>query len=115
MSLKIEHRKMGDVTVIDLKGKMTIGAGDVQFREDVKALLDQGHSKLVLNLEGLKYMDSSGVGELVSTYTTVTNRGCHLRLSNLSGKILDLLQITQLLQVFDTYTTLDEAVESFKS
>ena len=114
MSFKIETRQVGDVTVVDLKGKMTIGAGDVQFRHEVKNLLEQGHKKLVLNMEGLKYMDSSGVGELVSTYTTVTNRGCQLKLANLSGKILDLLQITQLLQVFDTFFSVDEAVEDFK-
>ncbi len=115
MSFKIEHRRIGDVTVIDVKGKMTIGAGDIQFREDVKRLLDEGQKKLVLNLQGLKYMDSSGVGELVSTYTTVTNRGGELHLCNLSSKILDLLQITQLLQVFDTYTSLEEAVQGFQA
>lgn len=115
MSFKIETREVGDVTIIDLHGKMTIGAGDVQFREEVKKLLDEGKKKLILDLEHLKYMDSSGVGELVSTYTTVTNRGCQLKLAHLSGKILDLLQITQLLQVFDTFTNLDEALEDFQS
>lgn len=114
MSLKIEHRQVGGVAVIDLKGKMTIGAGDVQFREEVKSLLEQGGTKLVLNLEGLKYMDSSGVGELVSSFTTVTNRGGQFLLCKLSGKILDLLQITQLLQVFDTYESVDEAVAALQ-
>jgi len=99
--------------VIGVKGKMTIGSGDVQFRNEVKALIDQGHKKLVLDLSGLKYMDSSGVGELVSTYTTVTNREGKLHLANVSGKILDLLQITQLLQVFETYDSVDEAVAGF--
>ena len=113
MSLSIEYRKIDDVTIIDIKGKMTIGAGDVQFRDEIKRLLDEGHSKMVLNLEGLKYMDSSGVGELVSSYTTVTNRGSQMKLANISGKILDLLQITQLLQVFDTYENVDEAVKGF--
>ena len=113
MSLKIDTSQVGDVTVVELKGKMTIGAGDVQFRDEIKALMEKGSKKLVLDLQGLKYMDSSGVGELVSTYTTVTNRGGHLRLCKLSGKILDLLQITQLLQVFDTYETVDEAVKGF--
>jgi anti-anti-sigma factor len=115
VSFKIETRKIGDVTVIDVKGKMTIGSGDVQFRDEVKKLIDAGHNKLLLNLEGLKYMDSSGVGELVSTYTTATNRGCQLKLCHISGKILDLLQITQLLQVFDTYTNVEEAIEGFKA
>ena len=114
MTLKIEHRQVEGVTVIDLKGKMTIGAGDVQFRKEVKSLLEQGNEKLVLDLAHLKYMDSSGVGELVSTFTTVTNRGGQLLLCNLSGKILDLLQITQLLQVFDTYESVDEAVAALQ-
>ena len=113
MSLKIETRQVGDVTVIGMHGKMTIGSGDVQFREEIKAILELGQKKLVLDLAGLKYMDSSGVGELVSTYTTATNRGASLHLANISGKILDLLQITQLLQVFDTYESVDEAVKGF--
>lgn len=104
---------MGDVTVIDLKGKVTIGSGDIELRNAVTELLDAGKKKLVLNMDQLKYMDSSGVGELVSTFTTVSNRDGQLKLANLSSKIFDLLQITQLLQVFDVHTTVDEAVEDF--
>lgn len=114
MSLKIDHYTDGDVTVLNLKGKVTIGSGDVQLRNDVESLLNDGHMKLVLNLRHLKYMDSSGVGELVSTFTTVSNRGGRLSLCNLSGKILDLLQITQLLQVFDTFTNVEEAIADLK-
>jgi anti-sigma B factor antagonist len=113
VSLKITTREVGDVTVIDLKGKVTIGAGDVELRNTVTDLLDAGKKKLVLNMENLKYMDSSGVGELVSTFTTVSNREGQLKLSNLSSKIFDLLQITQLLQVFDVHQTADEAVADF--
>lgn len=113
MSLKIAERDFGDVKVLDLKGKVTIGAGDAELRGAVVDMLDKGHKKLVLNLEELKYMDSSGVGELVSSFTTATNRGGQLKLAKLSGKILDLLQITQLLQVFDVHTTVEEAVAEF--
>jgi anti-sigma B factor antagonist len=114
VSLKINTRDVGDVTVIELKGKVTIGSGDVDLRNAVHTLLDQGRKKLVLNMEELKYMDSSGVGELVSTYTTVSNRDGQLKVANLSSKILDLLQITQLLQVFDVHTSVDEAVADFE-
>lgn len=113
MSLKINTRDVGDITVIDLKGKVTIGAGDVELRDTVADLLDAGKLKLVLNMENLKYMDSSGVGELVSSFTTVSNRDGQLKLSNLSSKILDLLQITQLLQVFDVHTSVEEAIADF--
>ena len=113
MSLKINTRDVGDITVIDLKGKVTIGAGDVELRDTVADLLDAGKLKLVLNMEKLKYMDSSGVGELVSSFTTVSNREGQLKLSNLSSKILDLLQITQLLQVFDVHTSVEEAIADF--
>lgn len=113
MSLQITTREVNEVTIIDLKGKLTIGSGEAELRKTVTEALDDGKNKLVLNLESLKYMDSSGVGELVSTFTTVTNREGTLKLSGLSSKILDLLQITQLLQVFDVHTTVDEAVADF--
>lgn len=113
MSLKIDLREFGDVTVIDLRGKVTIGAGDVELRNVVSELLDSGKKKLVLNMEHLKYMDSSGVGELVSSFTTISNRQGQLKLAKLSGKIFDLLQITQLLQVFDTHETVEDAIADF--
>ena len=114
VSLKITTREKGDVTIIDLKGKVTIGSGDIELRNAVTELLDAGKLKLVLNMDQLKYMDSSGVGELVSTFTTVSNRDGQLKLANLSSKIFDLLQITQLLQVFDVHTSVDEAVADFE-
>ena len=113
MSLQITTREVNEVTVIDLKGKLTIGSGEAELRKTVSEAIDDGKKNLVLNLESLKYMDSSGVGELVSTFTTVTNREGCLKLAGLSSKILDLLQITQLLQVFDVHTTVDEAVADF--
>lgn len=110
MSFSMNHRQSGDVTIIEAKGKITIGAGDVQMRTTIKDLITQGNKKLILNLQGVKYMDSSGVGELVSTYTSVSNAGGKLVLVGVTGKILDLLQITQLLQVFEVYTSVEEAL-----
>lgn len=110
MSFSLNQRQSGDVTIIEAKGKITIGSGDVQLRTKIKDLLAQGDKKLILSLQGVKYMDSSGVGELVSTYTSVSNAGGKMVLVGVTGKILDLLQITQLLQVFEVYTSIEEAL-----
>lgn len=110
MSFSLNQRQSGDVTIIEAKGKITIGSGDVQLRTTIKDLLAQGTKKLILNLLGVKYMDSSGVGELVSTYTSVSNAGGRMVLVGVTGKILDLLQITQLLQVFEVYSSVEEAL-----
>lgn len=113
MSFSMNYRQSGDVTIIEAKGKITIGAGDVQMRTSIKDLIAQGKKKLILNLQGVKYMDSSGVGELVSTYTSVSNGGGKMVLVGVTGKILDLLQITQLLQVFEVYTSVEDALVEF--
>jgi anti-sigma B factor antagonist len=112
--MKIGRREEGDVVVIEPKGKITIGEGDVLLREEITRLLGEERKKLVLDLGGISYMDSAGVGELVSVYTSVKNRGGELKLSCLTKKIKDLLQITQLMTIFDTYETTQEAVSSFK-
>jgi anti-sigma B factor antagonist len=114
MALQIDKREVNDITIVELKGKVTIGSGDVELRDEVIQLLEDGKKKLILNLENLKYMDSSGVGELVSTFTTVSNKGGQLKLTNLSSKIFDLLQITQLLQVFDVHESVDSALQDFE-
>lgn len=111
MSLTLEQRKQGDVTIIEAKGRITIGEGDVHLRSTIKNLVEQGHKKMILDLSAVKYMDSAGVGELVSTYTSVKNGGGKLILVGVTGKILDLLQITQLLQVFEVYAKMDEALK----
>lgn len=111
--MKIETRKIEDIHILDLKGKITIGGGDVQLREEVKKMLDDGVRKILLNLQEVKYMDSSGVGELVASFTTVRNGGGEIKLLNLTKKIKDLLQITQLLTVFDSHTSEAEAVADF--
>jgi anti-sigma B factor antagonist len=109
----IKERQAGDVTILDLSGKITIGEGSVQLREAVRTQLDQGKKKLLLNLGDVSYVDSSGIGELVSSYTTTKNTGGDLKLLNLTKKIQDLLMITKLLTVFQTYDNEAEAVASF--
>lgn len=114
MSLTINQRTAGDVTILDLSGKITIGAGSVQLREAVRKLIEGNQKKILLNLGDVSYVDSSGIGELVSSFTTTSNAGGNLKLLNLTKKIQDLLAITKLLTVFETFTTEDEAVNSYK-
>ncbi|HJQ27429.1 MAG TPA: STAS domain-containing protein [Blastocatellia bacterium] len=111
--LTINQRQADDVTILDLSGRITIGEGSVQLREAVKDLLGSGKKKILLNLGDVSYVDSSGIGELVSSYTTTSNQGGQLKLLNLGKKIKDLLMITKLLTVFQTYEDEQEAVASF--
>lgn len=111
--MKIPSRQVGDVTVLDPKGKITIGVGDVALREAVHDALEAGKKNILVNLSGVTTMDSSGVGELVSAYTTVTNRGGKLKLNHLPPKVEDIMQITQLITVFETFEDEDEAIASF--
>ncbi len=113
--MKTEKRKKDDVIILDLKGKLTIGKGDVLLRKHIDELLGNDEKKIILNMNDISYMDSSGVGELVSSFTSVNNRGGKLKLMNLSTKVHDLLQITQLLRVFEIFDNEDEAVGSFSS
>ena len=113
--MKIEERALENVVVLDLKGKLTIGEGDELLKETIQKLMDQGHNKLLLNLEDVPYVDSAGLGEIVRTYTTVSRQGGSLKLVNLTKRITDLLAITKLLTVFDTYESEAEAVSSFQS
>jgi anti-sigma B factor antagonist len=113
--MQIDERVVGGVTILDLKGKMTLGEGDELLKERINALVSQGHQKLVLNLEGVPYIDSAGLGEIVRTYTTVSRQGGKLKLLNLTKRIQDLLAITKLLTVFETYDSEQEAVSSFSS
>jgi len=111
--MPINERKRNDVTILDLKGKITIGAAEEALRDAVHRVLGAGAQKVLLNLQGVTTIDSSGVGELVSSYTSATNRGAKIKLTNLPAKINDILTITQLITVFDVYDTEDEAVASF--
>ena len=112
--LNIKERQEGDVTILDLSGKITIGEGSVQLREAVRGLLDAGRKKILLNLGDVAYVDSSGIGELVSSYTTTNNQGGQLKLLNLTKKIQDLLMITKLLTVFETFDNEPAALASYK-
>lgn len=111
--MHIEQRSVGDVTIIDLKGKMTLGEGDELLRDKVNSLIQQGLKKLVLNLAEVPYIDSAGLGEIVRTYTTVSRQGGQLKLLNLTKRITDLLSITKLLTVFETFENENDAVRSF--
>ncbi|HWO02800.1 MAG TPA: STAS domain-containing protein [Blastocatellia bacterium] len=113
-SLSIKDRQAGDVTILDLSGKITIGEGSVQLREAVKRMLDDGKKKILLNLGDVSYVDSSGIGELVSSYTTTGNNGGQLKLLNQTKKIHDLLTITKLVTVFETHDNEETAIASFK-
>jgi anti-sigma B factor antagonist len=113
--MEIQERTLQDVVVLDLRGKLTIGEGDELLKERISNLIQQGHRKLLLNLEGVPYVDSAGLGEIVRTYTTVSRQGGELKLVNLTKRITDLLAITKLLTVFETYEAEDEAVKSFSA
>jgi anti-sigma B factor antagonist len=113
--MQIEERSAGDVTVLDLKGKMTLGEGDELLRDKINSLIQQGRRKVVLNLEDVPYIDSAGLGEIVRTYTTVSRQGGNLKLVNLTKRITDLLSITKLLTVFETFDTESEALKSFQA
>ena len=111
--ITISERQAGDVTILDLDGKVTIGEGSVALRGAIRRLLGDGKSKILMNLGGVGYIDSSGIGELVSSFTAVNKEGGTLKLLNLTQKIQDLLAITKLLTVFDVYDDEAEALSSF--
>ena len=113
--MKIETRTVGDVTILDCSGKITLGEGTMAIRNTVREVLKNGGKKIILNLADVNYIDSSGIGELVSTYTTVTNHGGQLKLLNLTKKIQELLAITKLVTVFQIYDNEQAAVSSFLS
>ena len=111
--MKYEVRDLGDVRIIGLSGKITIGAGDVKIRELVGDALEDGKTKVIFDLGGVSAIDSSGIGEMVACYTTVAKRGGSLKLMHLSPKINDILQVTQLITVFDVFDDEQEALGSF--
>ena len=112
--LDVKERQAGDVTILDLSGEVRIGEGAVALRDSIRNLADQGKKKVLLNLAGVKYMDSTGVGELIANYTTVTRGGGQLKLLSLTERIQNLLVITKLLTVFDAYDNEAEALKSFE-
>lgn len=112
--LNISERQAADVTILDLGGKITIGEGSVALRNTIRRLLGEGSKSLLLNLADVGYIDSSGIGELVSSFSAVKKEGGTLKLLNLTQKIQDLLAITKLLTVFDTFDDEGEALASFE-
>lgn len=111
--MKANVRKLGKVAVLDIVGKITIGEGDVMLRDKVNELLESGETRIVLNLEKVKYMDSAGIGELVACYKRAKEKEGTVKLLNPSGKVYDLLQLTKLEEVFETYRDEGEALGSF--
>lgn len=113
MSVKLTNRQVGDVTVIDANGRITLGEGSSTFRDSIRDLTASGNKKLLLNLADVSYIDSSGIGEMVSGFTSVTNQGGQLKLLNLTKRVKDLLQITKLYTVFEVFDDEAAAVRSF--
>jgi anti-sigma B factor antagonist len=113
--MKIDERAVDGVTILDLQGKMLIGEGDELLREKINQLVENGTERIVLNLAEVPYVDSAGLGEIVRCYTTVSRKNGKLKLLHLTKRIHDLLSITKLLTVFETYDTEEEAVKSFKT
>ena len=112
--LDVKERQAGDVTILDMTGEVRIGEGSISLRDSIRNLADQGKKKVLLNLAGVKYMDSTGVGELIANYTTISRQGGQLKLLNLTDRIQNLLVITKLLTVFDSFENETEALKSFQ-
>ena len=113
MNLRATNRDIGDTTVVDISGRITLGEGSALLRTMVRQLLDQGRRYIVLNLADVSYIDSSGIGELVSSFTAVKKEGGELKLLNLTKKVHDLLLITKLFTVFDVHNDEEKAIASF--
>ena len=113
MSVKLGTRQVGDVSVVDAAGRITLGEGSSALRDGIRDLVNKGQKKILLNLAEVSYIDSSGIGELVSAFTTVTNQGGQLKLLSLTKRVKDLLQITKLYTVFDVHEDEAHAIRSF--
>lgn len=113
MSVKMSSRQVGDVTVVDATGRITLGEGASTFRDTIRDLATKGNKKILVNLADVSYIDSSGIGEMVSSFTTVTNHGGQLKLLGLTKRVKDLLQITKLYTVFEVFEDESSAVRSF--
>lgn len=114
MALTIASREVDGVTILDLNGRITLGEGSVQLRDSVRSLISKGQKGILLNLSEVNYIDSSGLGELVSAFTTAKNQGANVKLLGLTKKVKDVLQLTKLYTVFDIYDDEASAIASFK-
>ena len=115
MALQGTRRQLGDVVIVDFSGKITLGEGSAMLRNTVRELINSGNKKILLSLYDVDYIDSSGIGELVSAYTTVKNASGELKLLHLTKRVHDILQITRLFTVFDVQSEEGAAIRSFKS
>jgi anti-sigma B factor antagonist len=111
--VQIDERMVGDVKVLDLSGQITFTQGDALLKDKIHSLVHQGDKKLLVNLAKINYIDSAGLGQLVGAYTTVTQAGGQLKLVNLTKRIHDLLTITKLTTVFETFDSEQEAVKTY--
>ncbi len=111
--MQIDERQVGEVMILDLKGKVTLNEGDEVLKDKINSLLQQDKKKILLNLAEVPYIDSAGLGEIVRTYTTVSRQGGQLKLVNLTKRITDLLMITKLLTVFETFDVEQDALKSY--
>ncbi|MGB7924185.1 MAG: STAS domain-containing protein [Pyrinomonadaceae bacterium] len=114
-NLNIKERQVADVTVLDMEGKMRIGESGVVFHNTIHHLLKDGQRKILLNLAGITYIDSSGLGELIASYTTLKEMGGQVKLLHLTQRVRELMTLTKLLTVFDVYESESEALNSFKN
>ena len=113
--MRTKVRDVSGVRVLDLEGKITIGSGDVELRQNIEDAINAGHNNILLNLGAVTHIDSSGIGEMVGCFTTVARKGGKMKLLNLTQKINDILQVTQLITVFDVFDSEADALKSFKS
>jgi anti-sigma B factor antagonist len=111
--MRIEKRKKGDVLILDLKGKILIGDGIDELRDSINNANKENESKILLNFKDVPYLDSTGLGEVVRSYTSITKEGGTVKIVNLTNKVKDLLSVTKLLTVFETFESEDKAIESF--
>ena len=114
MALQGTFREIGEIAIMDFSGKITLGEGSATLRNTIRGLVDKGHRKILINLFDVDYIDSSGIGELVSAYTTVRSAGGELKLLNLTRRVHDILQITRLFTVFDVQSEEEVALRSFR-
>lgn len=113
INLYINERRVGDVTVLDLKGRIRIGGGTVALHKSIRCLVEEGKTQILLNLAGVTHIDSSGLGELVSSHITLSNKGGEIKLAHLTERLRELMTITKLLTVFDCYDDEPKALSSF--
>jgi anti-sigma B factor antagonist len=114
-TFKIEERKVGDITVLDMAGQMRIGESGVVFCQTIRRLVEVGRRKILLNLQGITHIDSTGLGELIASYNTLDKKGGRVKLLHLAQRVRELMIITKLVTVFDVYESESEALHSFQS